>query len=422
MLGKLKTLISNPAVSNSAMVTASVFISSVFGYLLQFSLGRLLSVSDYGTFNALFAVMNILTVPGLVLSTSLIKLISEHKVYNEFDKLTHLYYKLSLILFGTGVFISTVIFFGRFYLSSLLNITDASVIAAFGVYLSFIFVSIIPSAYLQGLSKFKVYSIANIVTGCIKFTVPITLVLLGLHLHGAFLGLFLFSASSYLLGTLLLRGSFKAFSKESLSPLFRKLITFSLSVLMVNLGMSFLQNIDLIFVKSLFPAVEAGYYAGVVTVGKVFLYGAGTICVVMFPQIAEAFAKKEDYTQKFKTFFLLQLTVVLCGIAAFSLAPKFITVVLFGEKFLPVVNYLPLLSVFIGLYVLLNFMMMYFLAIGKTKVFVLQIPGVVLQIILISLFHETLYQIIWDNILSVSLVFVSISGYYFSRLKFKKLL
>jgi O-antigen/teichoic acid export membrane protein len=158
---------------------------------------------------------------------------------------------------------------------------------------------------------------------------------------------------------------------------------------------------------------------GTVTVSKVLLFGAGTVAIVMFPQISELYAKGENYVKRLKIFFTLQLVLVTGGILFFTLFAELITRIMFGEKFMPSVEYIPLFTVFIGLYVLINFMILFFLAIGKTKVFLLQIPAVILQFILITLFHNNLYEVIKINIFVALLLLVGILFYYWKYVGFK---
>ena len=79
-------------VSNTAIVTVGVLIGSFFSYLLQFFLGRFLSVSDYGTFSALLSLTYLIGVPSGVFGISIIKVSSELLAKKRFDKLSSLFW------------------------------------------------------------------------------------------------------------------------------------------------------------------------------------------------------------------------------------------------------------------------------------------------------------------------------------------
>lgn len=95
----------------------------------------------------------------------------------------------------------------------------------------------------------------------------------------------------------------------------------------------------------------------------------------------------------FKFLFLL-LIIVAAGIVAFSLFPSLLTQLFFGERFIASVEYLPRFSLFIGLYVIINFLVVFFLAINRTSVFLVLLPGLILQYVLIATSHDNIYQII----------------------------
>ncbi len=411
-LSKIKYISKDSVLTGTLIVTVGIFIGSFFSYLLQFVLGRLLTVSDYGTFNALLAIANIVGVPGIVFTTSIIKISAELKAKEQYNKLTHIYWKLSwlTLLFGLSLFLIFSIFNRQ--LSENLNFSDTFIMIPFGVYIGLSFLMTVPFAYLQGLLKFKAYAFSNILGGIIRFGAPVILVILGFGVRGVFYGLAISFLLIYLFSTLILKKDFINYEKEKVNHIFKRILLFSLPVLLINLGMMLLNNIDIILVKRFFSESIAGYYAGTVTIGKILLFGAGTVAVVMFPQISSDCSKGVDYSKKFKNFLLLQLLLVAGGTAIFALFPRLITLVLFGSKFLPSVDMLPQFSIFVALYVLINFMIMYFLAIGKTKVYLFQLPAIAAQYLLIVLFHNSLSQVIWINIAVAAFLLAAVLLYY----------
>ena len=166
----------------------------------------------------------------------------------------------------------------------------------------------------------------------------------------------------------------------------------------VHFGLMFLNNIDVILVKKYFDPDMAGYYAGTVTLGKIFLFGAGAVATVMFPTISSLAARGLNYSRPFFKFLGLQLILVSGGLAVFSIFPGILTRLFFGERFMTSVEYLPMFSLFIGLYVIINFLILFFLAVNRTRVFLLMLPGIVVQYFLIVSSHNTLYDVIRADI------------------------
>jgi O-antigen/teichoic acid export membrane protein len=67
---------------------------------------------------------------------------------------------------------------------------------------------------------------------------------------------------TYTIGILLLKKNFRKYGNDDLSPYYRKVMTFGVSVLFVNLGLMLMNNLDLILVKKYFSEDIAGFYAG----------------------------------------------------------------------------------------------------------------------------------------------------------------
>jgi O-antigen/teichoic acid export membrane protein len=294
---------------------------------------------------------------------------------------------------------------------------DTTLVILFGIWIAATFLLTLPNSFLLGLLRYKAYAFFVVLSSFIRFLIPAGLVLAGYGLTGTFTGLILSVIIAFLISLLLLKrnvGNLRnntANISSDLSDVFK----FVMPVVMVNLAMILLNNVDLVLVKKYFDAESAGYYAGVVTLGKIFLFGAGTVAVVMFPRISSLKASGGKILSNFSLYLFLQLTVVVLGIFAYTMFPKILTLLFFGSKFLASVTYLPLFSVFVGLYVTINFLVMFLLAIDKSKVYVFLLPGVVAQYLLINFYHDSLFQIIKINI-SVSALLVGAIALYLFRL------
>ena len=75
---KVKT---NKYLMGTVYIGVGSVLASIFSYLLQFVFGRILSVADFGTFNALISLSYLVGVPAGVFSVSLIKYISPNPCF-----------------------------------------------------------------------------------------------------------------------------------------------------------------------------------------------------------------------------------------------------------------------------------------------------------------------------------------------------
>lgn len=389
MIRKLLNFIKTTPIFDTAMVSGSIFIASFLAYLLQFYLGRSLSVSDYGDFGALLSLSYLIGVPATVFGLSLTKQVSE--VYATHKDLIPAYFtKIFILSVIPGVLLFILLSGLSSFFATYFNLNNYPVLIAFSISAGFSFFSLVAPSFLQGLQRFKSYSVFVIVYNIFRTVIPVVFVFLGYRLIGVFFGLALAAFFGFLYSYVHLKDIFFKKIQTSfegntiLKKYIYNLFSFSVPVLLVNLSMMALNNIDVLMVKRYFSPEEAGHYVALVTVGKVLLFGAGTVATVMYPMLTAEFAKRTLTLSKFFLYFTLQVVVVVVSILIFSLFPNLIVGVMFGSKFLPIVSYLPLFSVFMGLYVLVNFMVLFFLSISRNKVFLIQIPFVLGQFYLLN--------------------------------------
>jgi O-antigen/teichoic acid export membrane protein len=406
----------NPEILGTLYVTLGSLLASFFSYLLQFYLGRKLTVADFGTFTALLSLAYIFSVPAGVFGTSLIKKVASLSGKSDIKALSGLFKSLSILSFVLMLLIFFAFFVLRGVLATFLKIDDSLIIYGFAFLMALSFVGAVPSAYLQGTLRYKAFGAFTSLTSLIRLIFPIILISLGFGVFGAFMGMSFSIVVSYLVFLFLIKKLLTTKTEGRLSGHYQDLLTFGFPVLFVNLGMMLLNNVDLILVKNIFDPATAGYYAGTVTLGKILLFGAGTVTVIMFPKIASQ-TDKTKIMSLFNFFLSIQLILAIGGVAAFMVFPRLLTVLFFGERFIHSVLYLASFSLFIGLYVLVNFMIMFFLAVNKTNVAYLLVAAVIAQILLISRYHATVFQVIHVDIFVTAVLLVALFVKYvrFSR-------
>lgn len=391
-------------VKNNKYLMGTVYVgigsifAAFFSYLLQFVFGRILSVADFGAFNALISLSYLFGVPAGVFGVSLVKYVSELSSRGEMKKLTALYWKLAAISLGIGLLAFILIFSIKEIISDGLQIFDKPAVAMFGLTMGMAFFGAISPGYLQGLLRYKAYAFYNVAASAFRLVLAVLGVVTGFGLAGAFGGMIVASLAAFGTAFLLIKKNLTVFENQDLKSDYKKILYFSLPVMFVHFGLMFLNNIDVILVKKYFDPDMAGYYAGTVTLGKIFLFGAGAVATVMFPTISSLAARGLNYSRPFFKFLGLQLILVSGGLAVFSIFPGILTRLFFGERFMTSVEYLPMFSLFIGLYVIINFLILFFLAVNRTRVFLLMLPGIVVQYFLIVSSHNTLYDVIRADI------------------------
>ncbi len=389
--------------NNTVLVTLAILAGSFFSYLLQFFLGRGLSVADFGTFNTLLSLVSLVGVPASVLSTALIKEVSVLNANNQSKKISALFWQTVIWSFAGGLIIFGFFYFFKEWIFLYLKLTDQNLILAFITYLSLTFLGSVPFAYFQGLLKYKTYSVALIVSSVLRFGIPVTFLFLQPALSNIFLGLVIAIILSFVVSFLLLKGNLQRMQDFSALKELTNILKFSLPVMVINLCLISYNNSDLIMVRSHFDQLTAGYYAGVITVGKILLFGTMPVATVMYPKIASVKSKGQDVKRVMKKFLNMQLLAVGTGVIVFALFPRLISLAFFGNKYLESAKYLPFYALFVALYVLLNFFVLFLFAIDQTDIYKVMIGFAFLQIMLITKIHSTLYQILAINFITLLL-------------------
>jgi O-antigen/teichoic acid export membrane protein len=417
-ISKLKNVACNPALSGTFIVTVGVFLGTIFSYLLQIGLGHLLSIEDFGTFNAFLSLSVIFGIPAGAVATSLIKKVAELLAQKNFYALRKLFWSFTRLSLAFGTALSLIFILLNNQVSAYLNVGHTSIVYIFAVFLALSFLNVAPSSYLQGLLRFKAFAFLSLVSQFLRLIIPLGLVYAGFAIQGAYIGLVVVGFLTFLVSLFLLNKNLRMGLNSSqmsadinLADIYKGLLLFSVPVFFISSGISLLNNIDVVMAKHFFTPYDAGIYAGVVTMSKVFLYGGGIVQIVMFPQISHLYASKSSVSSRFMKFFSLQILLIGAGLLCYIFFPQIINTLMFRGKFTDSVPYLPLFSVFVAFYILISFLSMFLLAINKTKAFLFIIPACVLQYLLINLFHNDTYSIIKTNILSAGIACLFITSY-----------
>jgi O-antigen/teichoic acid export membrane protein len=402
--------------SNSFIFFIGSFLVSAGNYLYQFLMARMLTIEAYGELQSILAILTISGVLTGAISTVLVKYTADFKAKDWLNKIYALF-----LFFTKKISIIAIIFFTIFVILSgriagFLNLTSVLPLIILGTGFLFSFLDSTNSGILRGLQKFKELSIISITSVFLKILFAILLVKLGFAINGAVGAVILAALIGYLISFYPLKFLFKK-QKEKIET--KEIFQYFFPVFFTLLFITLLYNVDIILVKHFFPAQTAGEYGALAILGHIVFFITGPIVGVMFPMVATAHSNHTDSTEVFKkTIFLVSL-IGLAILFFYFLFGGFIIKILIGSKFLSISKFLGWFGLSMFLYSLVGLFTQYFLSTGKTKCAYLVGTGVLLQIILISIFHTNLWQIIWimNGVMAIILIMLSI--YYFKNVKFK---
>jgi len=130
--------------------------------------------------------------------------------------------------------------------------------------------------------------------------------------------------------------------------------------------------------------------------GKIIFFGTFAISKAMFPLTSERHDINKDSSQLFKKSLLLVFILCLVAVFAYLIIPELIIWILYGNQYTSVANFLSLSNVII----------VYALSINKiTNYFYLPIFFII-QITLLFIFHNTLFEYILAFMVSTIIMFI----------------
>ena len=194
----------------------------------------------------------------------------------------------------------------------------------------------------------------------------------------------------------------------------REIIFYSIPAVVGLLSLSMFITTDTVLVKHFFSSETAGLYGGLSIVGKVIFYFTAMIPSVMFPLVVRKHTNGEEYKSTFLLACLLvALPSILITIIYFIFPDLILSLFLGGGKYLQTAKFLGYYGIFMTLFSILSLVINFFLSIKITKISYLASVFALLQIFLIFIFHQNFYQVIFDSIISVSLLLVILLLYFY---------
>ncbi len=385
---------------HSGIIFSATIVANLLAYLFHIYMGRSLGAAEYGTLGSLLAAFYILFVPLGAISTVVRKFVSEFKARKEYGKVASLLFpgmrKLSryAILVFIGLSVSS------WLIADFLRIPSPFPVILVGLGIAFAAGVPIPRGVLRGLQKFGQLGLNISLESLIRLLLGVLLVSLGLGVNGAILAYGLGYLAAILLAMMPLRFLFHL-QNETIDA--SSIYKFSLPALTMSICLAVMTNIDLIFVKHFFTSEEAGVYTVVSVLGKAIFFVSGAFTIPMFPLVSELHTKGENtrsVLKKSSTYVILFSGIIM---AVYWLFPSFIVDTLYGRAYSPATPLLGAIGIAMGLMALVMLYTSYLLAIKDMRFVKVLLVSTLLEVVLLSLFHNSLLQVIYVLIFGAAL-------------------
>lgn len=403
-----KSLVSRMVVlaqSDQLFVLLGSLLNSVFSFLSNLAMAKVLSPGDYGIFVSCVSLFNL-----VVLLASTVQTTSARLAAQQVEEHGHRFIWLRLRTNLTALTLLGLAFFVLLLpatplLANFLHI-DAWLIVLLLLGLLIFAPYALLLGTLQGLQSFKLFSGSLAFSSLARLASALTLALLGLNLAGAVISLPLALGLSLILNLFILgwlrRGQAKSFEPteaERLAPaslwqVLQPFLNTGWLVLLGTFGLTFLVTSDVIMVQHFFAGEVAGQYGIVATLGKVVMYLSAPITVILLPKVAQALVWQENVVGLLRRGLLGTLGLGLLALVGLLLGGGL--VISFFTKNSPAElgGLLVLHGGAMLLYSLGGVWIAFFISIGQRLYLLLLAPILVAQIGLFYVWHGSLFEVI----------------------------
>lgn len=390
---------------NSLILFMCTMFLHLSGYIYHLFMGRMLGPADYGILGSLQALIYIMVIPFNTIQTSITNFIARFKVRKEEEKISYLI-SYSLKKWSIYGLVTMLLFFAISpFIASFLKIPSLTPLFILGVFMFSAFLLAIGRGTLQGFQKFSQLGFNYAFEGIVKVIAGLSLVYFGFKVNGAAAGGFTIPYAACFLISLFFLIPLRKKKKEKFDT--SHMAKYSFPVLLMMIATTAMYTIDMILVKHFFNDVDAGYYAALSLIGKIVFFGSMSIALVMFPKVAELHESKGNYKRTLRK--SLFLTSAFCALVTlcYFVFPKLMVAALFGSKYASIIPLIGPFGFFMSMVSLTYLLAYYNISLNKKKFMYILIPLVILEAVLITLFHSSITQIIYTLICLGVVMFVS---------------
>ena len=389
----------------------------ILGYLFQIIMGRMLSVSEYGIFSALMAMIVVIRAPMTTLSMIISRRVSTYRSEQDNGKLGYLFYWINRKLLLIAVVLIVLVVFNIKPLQNFLLIEKSAHLYLLLIILLIAFPQAVNNAYLQGLQYFKWLSVVGVLATLLKIIITVILIYFGLGVAGALGGVIFSTFIILILTYVVLRPSLSK-NNASISNTTHLLFKSAMPVLLANVAFAVMTQIDMVLVKYYFSEQEVGIYAAASILGKAVMYLPGGIAMALFPMVAENHASGKSSAHLMFQAVGVTALLSLTGALFYYFFADSIIVLLYGNDYKEAANVLKYFGFAILPMALIMVAEHFLIAMGRVLFAYLFMVVAPLQLIAIYYYHDTLLDIV--AVLSISGIILVVSGYGLLWRTFKK--
>jgi O-antigen/teichoic acid export membrane protein len=393
----MMTLLRRPKAGmwQGAVLVGAVTFAYALDYLFNLAAGRILSPAEFSIVVALAGIGQVLVVASRVIQTVTTRYVARFQAEAGgaarttafFRSMWRAAWRWGLLALGAGLLLSYPV--ARF-----LAIPQLGPVLALAAAIFLMVIRPVVGGTLQGVQQFVSLGVVQVAQAALRLLFGVGLMLAGWGALGAVGSLPLASAVALLVSLWLVKRVLTPVPvgtrhEVALPELFRYTGYTAAGLI----GYAVLMNMDAILVRRFFDTEAAGNYSAAVTLGKVIQFFPVAVIMVLFPKAAQRRASHRDPGDVLAV--AMAVVGVTCGVIAASYALYAGPIVRFtlGSSYEVSNLLLGLLGGAMLLLSLANVWLNYYLSTEWTKFVYLIAVAVILQAVLMWLFHDELWQL-----------------------------
>ena len=383
------------------MLIGTVFVSlSNFGY--NVAMARMLGPALFGHVSAVATLLMLLSAFSLSFQLVGAKFIARNEsTAGKREVYASLMRKAWL--FGLGIALAIAL--GSPVIASLLRLPSPLLIVVLAIGFGFSIPLGVKRGGLQGLCSFRMLSMNFVTEAFVKLTLALLLVGMGHEVYGAVGAI----SASVMAAFILTPVRFSPGAPHERAEVIPASFSEGMQAIVFFVGQVVINNIDILLVKSFFPANEAGLYAAVALFGRLLYFACWSIVSAMFP-ISAANRDRDREHHVLRTTLLLVIAISAVFIGTLQLLPDFVIGLVLGKSFAGISGLLSLYGFATALYSIAVVLMAYEMSQRIANTGWLQLLFSGLLVLAIGAFHHDLKQVIVVQIIMMSMLLIAVSA------------
>ncbi|MDV7186821.1 sugar isomerase [Lutibacter sp. TH_r2] len=411
----LKTSILGKKISSEQLFMLSVLLVNGGNYIYNLLLGRILGPAEFSDAAILITFLLVLSFVGMTFQI----VTAKYAVLFTSDKLQLFLKLITKYSVFIGITVGLLIAFFHKELQTVFHTQTSSMFWIFAIGLPLYFIMSVNRGYYQGKDLLGKLSITYQSEMISRLVITLGAVLL-LPFIPSSIAISIGIVASFIFGLFPFEKRISKPSVISLKKLEESkpiLIFFGLTAF-YELTQILINNSDIILVKHYFDNEQAGLYASLALIGRVVYFVAWMFVMLLLPKVIQL-KKQGENTLPILLKYVGYILILSTFIVTFTwLFPEFVVQIMFGKQYLSISPLLWKYALATSIFAVANIFAYYFLSIDKyIPVIVSAILGST-QIGLIIMFHNSLEQVVYMQIIAMVILLFFQLCYFFYHHKF----